>query len=253
AYLAHQGVGAGQQQIHQGTIEAGEILPDHLHHVLHAVRERRHTLEAHARGHPLEGMGMPEERIDGRLSGCLLELDQIPSQGLQVLDRLGHKEPEVLGHVQRQWALLTATWRSSLRIDGRGAQASPSTFFTTARTSSARKGLTMKSAAPASMASITNGSCRSAEHTMITAEASQRRISRVASMPLLKGITMSIVVRSGFSSRKRSTASSPLAASPTPSNPPDAKMSLIMFRMKMASSTTRTRFAMGVSLLQSSR
>ena len=63
-------------------------------------------------------------------------------------------------------------------------------------------------------------------------------------MPLLNGITMSIVVRSGLSSLYFSTASRPLAASPTTSNPPDAKMSLIMLRMKIASSTTRTRLAM---------
>ncbi len=79
---------------------------------------------------------------------------------------------------------------------------------------------------------------------MTTALVSALMISRVASMPLLKGMTMSIVVRSGLSSLYFSTASSPLAASPTTSKPPDAKMSLIMFRMKIASSTTRTRLAM---------
>ncbi|EAU69034.1 hypothetical protein STIAU_8665 [Stigmatella aurantiaca DW4/3-1] len=94
------------------------------------------------------------------------------------------------------------------------------------------------------MASITRLSCPNAEHMMTTALVSCLRISRVASMPLLNGMTMSIVVRSGLSSLYFSTASSPLAASPTTSNPPDAKMSLIMLRMKMASSTTRTRLAM---------
>ena len=102
----------------------------------------------------------------------------------------------------------------------------------------------MKSLAPASMASITRLSCPRAEHMMTTALESCFTISRVASMPLLNGITMSIVVRSGLSSLYFSTASRPFAASPTTSKPPDAKMSLIMLRMKIASSTTRTRFAM---------
>src|SRR5205085_4577774 len=60
---------------------------------------------------------------------------------------------------------------------------SPSTFFTTARTSSPRNGLTMKSVAPASMASITSDSCPSAEHMITTALGSSWTISRVASMP----------------------------------------------------------------------
>src|SRR5215472_10751435 len=102
----------------------------------------------------------------------------------------------------------------------------------------------MKSEAPASIASITNDSCPSAEHMMTTACSSCLMISRVASIPLLKGITMSMVVRSGRSSLCFSTASTPLDASPTTSNPPEAKMSLIMFRMKIASSTTRTRLGM---------
>ena len=75
-----------------------------------------------------------------------------------------------------------------------------------------------------------------------TARGSTLTISRVASMPLLKGITMSMVVRSGRSSRNFSTASRPLAASPTTWKPPLVKMSRIMFRMKTASSTMRTFF-----------
>ena len=60
------------------------------------------------------------------------------------------------------------------------------------------------------MASITSDSCPSAEHMMTTALVSRLMISRVASMPLLNGITMSIVVRSGLSSLYFSTASRPL-------------------------------------------
>ena len=82
-----------------------------------------------------------------------------------------------------------------------------------------------------------------AEHMTMTAPGLALTISRVASMPLLNGMTMSMVVRSGLSSLNFSTASRPLAASPTTSKPPPAKMSLIMLRMKIASSTMRTRFA----------
>ena len=92
---------------------------------------------------------------------------------------------------------------------------------------------------------MTRDSWPRALHITMTARASCLMISRVASMPLLNGITMSIVVRSGFSSLYFSTASSPFAASPATSNPEPEKMSLIMFRMKIASSTIRTRFAMG--------
>jgi len=101
----------------------------------------------------------------------------------------------------------------------------------------------MKSDAPASIASMTSDSWPRALHITMTALASALMISRVASMPLLNGITMSIVVRSGFSSLYFSTASRPLAASPTTWKPDPEKMSLIMFRMKIASSTIRTRFA----------
>ena len=116
--------------------------------------------------------------------------------------------------------------------------------MTTVRTSSDLNGLTMKSLAPASMASITSDSCPRALHMTTTARGSALMISRVASMPLLNGMTMSMVVRSGLSSLYFSTASRPLAASPTTSNPDPEKMSLIMLRMKIASSTIRTRFAM---------
>src|SRR5205823_8882775 len=90
---------------------------------------------------------------------------------------------------------------------------SPSTFFTTASTSSPRKGLTMKSVAPASMASITSDSWPRAEHMITTAPGSCWTISRVASIPDLYGITMSMVTRSGLSSRKRLTACTPSSAS----------------------------------------
>src|SRR5213595_1068603 len=58
--------------------------------------------------------------------------------------------------------------------------------------------------------------------------------------PPMSGITMSIVTRSGLSCRYFSTAWDPVSASPTTSKPACARMSLIIVRMKMASSQTRT-------------
>jgi hypothetical protein len=56
----------------------------------------------------------------------------------------------------------------------------------------------------------------------------------------MSGITMSMVTRSGLSWRYLSTACTPDSASPTTSNPAWLRMSLIIVRMKMASSQTRT-------------
>src|SRR5690242_798256 len=59
-------------------------------------------------------------------------------------------------------------------------------------------------------------------------------------MPPISGMTMSMVTRSGLSCRYFSTAWVPVSASPTTSNPAWARMSVIIVRMKMASSQTRT-------------
>ena len=56
----------------------------------------------------------------------------------------------------------------------------------------------------------------------------------------MSGITMSIVTRSGLSCRYFSTAWAPDSASPTISKPACVRMSLIIVRMKMASSQTST-------------
>jgi hypothetical protein len=56
----------------------------------------------------------------------------------------------------------------------------------------------------------------------------------------MSGMTMSMVTRSGLSWRYFCTAWTPDSASPTTSNPAWARMSLIIVRMKMASSQTRT-------------
>src|SRR6266446_9024608 len=77
-------------------------------------------------------------------------------------------------------------------------------------------------------------------HIRILASGSCLTISRTASMPPMSGITMSIVTRSGLSCRYFSTAWVPVSASPTTSNPACPRMSLIIVRMKMASSQTRT-------------
>src|SRR2546428_395506 len=74
----------------------------------------------------------------------------------------------------------------------------------------------------------------------ILASGSCFTISRTASMPPMSGITMSIVTRSGLSCLYLSTACTPVSASPTTSKPAWARMSLIIVRMKMASSQTRT-------------
>src|SRR5882762_270475 len=77
-------------------------------------------------------------------------------------------------------------------------------------------------------------------HIRILASGSFLTISRTASMPPISGITISIVTRSGLSWRYFSTACVPVSASPTTSNPACARISVIIVRMKMASSQTRT-------------
>src|SRR5260221_417997 len=54
-------------------------------------------------------------------------------------------------------------------------------------------------------------------------------------------MTMSMVTRSGLSSRKRLTACTPSSASPAMENPALVKMSRSVLRMKSASSTMSTR------------
>src|SRR5206468_11531222 len=66
-------------------------------------------------------------------------------------------------------------------------------------------------------------------------------------------ITMSIVTRSGLSCRYFSTAWVPVSASPTTSNPACARMSVIIVRMKMASSQTRTVWLTARSLSSQDR
>src|SRR5688572_24641520 len=90
-------------------------------------------------------------------------------------------------------------------------------------------------------------------HMRILASGSCLTISRTASMPPMSGITMSIVTRSGLSCRYFSTACDPVSASPTTSNPACARMSVIIVRMKMASSQTRTVWLTAPSLGRQNR
>src|SRR5256712_3038010 len=87
----------------------------------------------------------------------------------------------------------------------------------------------------------------------ILASGSCLTISRTASMPPMSGITMSMVTRSGLSWRYFSTAWVPVSASPTTSNPACARMSVIIVRMKMASSQTRTVWLTARSLRSQNR
>src|SRR5947207_12693689 len=90
-------------------------------------------------------------------------------------------------------------------------------------------------------------------HIRILASGSCFTISRTASMPPISGITMSIVTRSGLSCRYFSTAWVPVSASPTTSNPACARISVIIVRMKMASSQTRTVWLTARSLSSQNR
>src|SRR6267154_791982 len=103
------------------------------------------------------------------------------------------------------------------------------------------------------IASTTSACCPIALHIRILASGSCLTISRTASMPPMSGITMSIVTRSGLSWRYFSTACVPVFASRTISNPAWARMSVIIVRMKMASSQTRTVWVTARSLRRQNR
>src|SRR5581483_11020176 len=116
----------------------------------------------------------------------------------------------------------------------------PRTRCTASSTRDGWNGLTTKSFAPAWIASTTRACWPIALHIKIFASGSCLMISRTASIPPMSGITMSMVTRSGLSCLYFSTAWDPVSASPTISKPAWARMSLIIVRMKMASSQTRT-------------
>src|SRR5207302_7970319 len=131
------------------------------------VRDLDDRLDPYRRRAPFERVQPPEDRVPHRRAACrlLLQLHQLCAELLQLLAGFGDEE--------RQELVGTLVHLGY----------SPSTFFTTASTSSPRNGFTMKSVAPASMASITSDSWPSAEHMITTAAGSSWTISRVASMP----------------------------------------------------------------------
>src|SRR5690242_14210312 len=160
-----------------------------------------------------------------------LPLEQQLIAGAQVLAALGQEQLGVLREVHGY----------------------PSTRWTASSTREGWNGLTTKSLAPAWMASTTSACWPMALHIRILASGSCFTISRTASMPPMSGITMSIVTRSGLSCRYFSTACVPVSASPTTSNPAWPRMSLIIVRMKIASSQTRTVWLTARSLCSQNR
>src|SRR6266550_156320 len=143
--------------------------------------------------------------------------------------------------------------RNSSAYCDRSMRDYPSTRWTASSTRDGWNGLTTKSLAPAWMASTTSACWPMALHIRILASGSCLTISRTASMPPMSGITMSMVTRSGLSWRYFSTACVPVSASPTTSNPACARMSVIIVRMKMASSQTRTVWLTARSLRRQNR
>src|SRR5579872_5313490 len=119
-------------------------------------------------------------------------------------------------------------------------------FCSDSSTFSGWNGLTMKSRAPADMASMTMFFWPMAVHMITLALASSFLISRTALMPSISGIVMSIVTRSGFNARYISTDSRPLVASPATSYPLLVRIFFSVTRMNNASSVIRTRLATSI-------
>src|SRR6266508_2532752 len=212
-------VGGAKQQLNDFVGWRSTAAAQMVEQILHAVRQIGDAAVPHRRGHALDRVDRPEQAADrlGR-GGIPLPIEQQLIAGAQVLAALGQEQLGVLRQVHRY----------------------PRTRWTASRTREGWKGLTTKSYAPAWIASTTSACCPMALHIRILASGSCLTISRTASMPPMSGITMSIVTRSGFSWRYFSTAWLPVSASPTTSNPAWARISVIIVRMKMASSQTRT-------------
>ena len=112
--------------------------------------------------------------------------------------------------------------------------------------------LAMKASPPASMAAtrFSGVSVAVRKITGVHAHcrvASKARMWRTASKPFITGISMSISTRSGDCSRKRSTASAPLAAE-TGSCPIAASLAPKAARMARESSTNSTRITASLPL-----
>ena len=101
---ARERVQAGEQDVDDLAGQARAALAQQLEDVLHLVREGRHALEAHGRGHALQGMGDAEDRVDGlAIVGRLLEAHDGEVELLEVLPALGQEHRKVLGGVHQSF------------------------------------------------------------------------------------------------------------------------------------------------------
>ena len=92
-------VQALQQHVDRDPLESALALAQQLEDVLHLVRQRGHSGEAHRRAHALQRVRDPEDLIDRRgIVGRLLDPDDGEVQLLQVLAPLGEEHREVLVH-----------------------------------------------------------------------------------------------------------------------------------------------------------
>src|SRR6266545_876757 len=225
-------VGGAKQQLNDFVGWRSTAAAQMVEQILHAVRQIGDAAVPHRRGHALDRVDRPEQAADrlGR-GGIPLPIEQQLIAGAQVLPALGQEQLGVLRQIHRY----------------------PSTRWTASSTRDGWNGFTTKSFAPAWIASTTSACWPMALHIRILASGSCLTISRTASMPPMSGITMSMVTRSGLSSRYFSTACVPVSASPTTSNPACARMSVIIVRMKMASSQTRTVWLTARSLRRQNR
>src|SRR4029077_16925132 len=212
-------VGATDQQLDDFVGGRLTAAPEVVEQILQAMGQIGDAAVPHRRRHAFDRMHRAEQAADRlRRRRLALPLEQQLIAGAQVLAALGQEQLGVLREIHGY----------------------PRTRCTASSTREGWNGLTTKSLAPAWMASTTSACCPMALHIRILASGSCLTISRPASMPPRSGITMSIVRRSGLSCRYFSTAWVPVSASPTTSNPACPRMSLIIVRMKMASSQTRT-------------
>ena len=101
---ARERVQAGEQDVDDLAGQARAALAQQLEDVLHLVREGRHALEAHGRGHALQGVGDAEDRVDGlAILGRLLEAHDGEVELLEVLPALGQEHRKVLGGIHQSF------------------------------------------------------------------------------------------------------------------------------------------------------
>ena len=197
-------------------------LPQRVEQVLRPVGQLGHAGEAHRRGHALDRVDRAEEPAHRRRSppGSRSHSSSSWLQLLQVLAALGEEE------------------RGVLRDD---PCAQPRTRCTASSTREGWNGLTTKSLAPAWIASTTSACCPMALHIRILASGSV--LADLAHRLDAAHVRHHDVHRDEIGLELRGTSrppARPISASPTTSNPACVRMSLIIVRMKMASSQTST-------------